>query len=93
MTPLQFLPIKEFEKRQKSIDQETQLALRVSMMSINSRVEAMIEKKVKAKELKEKGNASFNKKKYEEAEKFYSEALRLHPGCRPLYTNRAIVRS
>ena len=62
-------------------------------MSINSRVESQIEKKIKAKELKEKGNASFKKKKYEEAEKFYSEAIQLHPGCRPLYTNRAIVRN
>ena len=63
------------------------------MMTLTSKVESKIEKKIKAKELKEKGNASFKKNKRDEAEKFYTEALQLHPGCRPLYTNRAIVRN
>ena len=90
---MKFLPIKEFEKRQKSIDQDTQLALMASMMTIDSNVDAQLKKKREAKELKEKGNAAVKKKKYAEAEKIYSEAIELHPGCRPLYTNRAIVRN
>ena len=44
-------------------------------------------------QLKEKGNDAFNRKKYEIAEKFYSEALQLNPDSRPLWTNRAICRN
>ena len=59
-------------------------------MSIKSESD---EKKKKAKECKENGNKSFQKKKYEEAENFYSEGLQLHPGFRQLWTNRAICRN
>ena len=45
------------------------------------------------KELKEKGNAAFQKKKLDEAEKCYSEAIQLNMGSRPLWTNRAICRN
>ena len=50
----------------------------------------MIENKKKASKLKEKGNDAFKKKKYEVAEKFYSEALQLNLDSRPIWTNRAI---
>ena len=43
--------------------------------------------------LKEKGNNAFKRKKYEIAEKFYSEALQLNPDARPIWTNRAICRN
>ena len=43
--------------------------------------------------LKQKGNDAFQKKKYEVAEKFYSDALQLNLDSRPLWTNRAICRN
>jgi len=43
--------------------------------------------------LKEKGNDAFKRKKYELAEKFYSEALQLNSDSRPIWTNRAICRN
>ena len=87
---MKFLPIKDFESRQKSIDSKTTLALMKSMMTVTSEI---IEKKVKAKELKETGNKAFGKKKYDEAEKCYSEAIELNMGSRPLWTNRATCRN
>ena len=87
---MEFLPAKDFEKRQKSINQAQKLALRDSMTRIISTV---IEKKTKAKELKEKGNMAFQKKNFKEAEKYYSEAIQLNIGSRPLWTNRAICRN
>ena len=87
---MKFLPIKDFEKRQKAIDLHTTLALMNSMMNIRPQV---IKKKMKAKELKETGNKAFSKKNYEEAEKYYSEAIKLNMGSRPLWTNRAICRN
>ena len=89
MTPMKFLPVKDFEKRQKSVDQNTTLAL----MSSLARVDQVIENKKKALELKEKGNDFFKKKKYEQAEKSYSEGLRLNMNSRQLWTNRAICRN
>ena len=89
MTPMKLLPMKDFEKRQKSINQNKRLALMNSM----ARVEQLIENKKKALELKEKGNTLFKKKKYEEAEKSYSEGLLLNMGSRQLWTNRAICRN
>ena len=49
--------------------------------------------KTSLKELKEKGNAAFQKKKFDEAEKCYSEAIHLNMKSRPLWTNRAICRN
>ena len=43
--------------------------------------------------MKEKGNQAFKRKKYEEAENLYSEALQLNPDSRPLWTNRAACRN
>ena len=43
--------------------------------------------------LKQKGNDAFQKKNYEVAEKFYSDALQLNLDSRPLWTNRAICRN
>ena len=55
--------------------------------------EKVIEKKQKAKELKEKGNRAFHKKKYLDAESLYSQAIELNIGSRPLWTNRAACRN
>ena len=90
VTPMKFLPIKDFETRQKAIDLQTTLALMTSMMTIKSEI---IEKKMKAKELKDTGNKAFGRKKYEDAEKCYSEAIELNMGSRPLWTNRATCRN
>ena len=43
--------------------------------------------------MKEKGNDAFKEKKYEDAEKFYSEALELNLDSRPIWTNRAVCRN
>ena len=90
VTPLKFLPPEEFQKRQKSIDADRKLAIMSSIPKIATEV---IEKKFKARELKEKGNVSFMKKKFEEAEKCYSEAIQLNIGYRPFWTNRAKCRN
>ena len=47
VTPMKFLPIKEFESRQKSIDPNSKLALMSSMMKVKNET---IEKKKRAKE-------------------------------------------
>lgn len=65
ITPLQFYPAIMFQKHQKSIDSNRKLAITSSMM--NSHID-IIEKKQQAKQLKEKGNAAFKRKKFEEAE-------------------------
>ena len=70
---MKFLPAKDFEKRQNSINQAQKLALRDSMARI---IPKTIEKKTKAKELKEKGNAAIQRKNFKEAEKYYSEAIK-----------------
>ena len=63
-------------------------------MSSMSKIESeIIAKKYKARELKEKGNVAFKKKKYEEAERCYSEAIQLNMGFRPFWTNRASCRN
>merc|ERR1719204_1513749 len=69
VTPLKFLPPEEFQKRQKSIDADRKLAI---MSSISKIATEVIEKKIKARNLKEKGNVAFMEKKFEEAEKCYS---------------------
>ena len=114
VTPLKFLPAKEFKKRQKSIN--SKLALTSSMLKIKDDI---IEKKKRAKagfqigvkfwniksqnewkclkilfkELKEKGNVAFQKKKFDEAETCYSNAIQLNMGSRVLWTNRAKCRN
>ena len=91
MTPLEFLPLKEFNNRQKSLENEMKsLAITESMMSMKLESD---DKKKKANQLKESGNKAFQNKKYVEAENFYSEALELQPGLRHLWTNRAICRN
>ena len=90
VTPLKFLPPKEFQKRQKSIDSDRKLAI---MASIPKKATEVIEKKIKARALKEKGNSAFMKQKFEEAERCYSEAIQLNIGYRPFWTNRAKCRN
>ena len=90
VTPLKFLPPEEFQKRQKSIDPDRKLAI---MASMQKRATEVIEKKIKARDLKEKGNVAFMKKKFEEAERCYSEAIQLNIGYRPFWTNRAKCRN
>ena len=89
-TPLKFLPPDEFKKRQKSIDSDRKLAI---MASIPKTASEVIAKKIKARDLKEKGNVAFLRKKFEEAERFYSEAIQLNIGYRPFWTNRAKCRN
>ena len=90
MPPFKFLPISEFQKRQKSIGLNDTRALMESMEKMQSEV---MEKKNKTRQLKEMGNEAIQKKKYLEAEKFYSEALKIDIGSRPLWTNRAACRN
>ena len=90
LTPMKFLPIEEFEKRQKSIDPSKTLALMSSMTKITSTV---IENKKKAKILKELGNTALKRKEYDEAEQWYSQAIDKNPGLKTLWTNRAICRN
>ena len=63
------------------------------MASIPKTVTEKIQKKIEARELKEQGNKAFMKKKFEEAEKCYSEAIQLNIGYRPFWTNRAKCRN
>ena len=63
------------------------------MSSIPKKAAEVIEKKIKARELKEKGNVAFMIKKFEEAERCYSEAIELNIGYRPFWTNRAKCRN
>ena len=62
----------EFDKRQKSINPSSSPALIKSMSAIKSEV---IENKNQAKKLKEKWNIAFYKKRYNDAEKYYSKAI------------------
>ena len=63
------------------------------MASIPKTATKIIEKKIKARDLKEKGNVAFLKKKFEVAERCYSEAIQLNIGYRPFWTNRAKCRN
>ena len=87
-TPLKFLPVEEFEKRQKSIKPKN-----LALTDINMIKKRSDEKKAEAEALKDRGNQFFKDKKYIEAEQCYSMALKLHLGCRMLWTNRAICRN
>ena len=91
VTPLKFHAPEEFENRQKSVYSDRKSAIEMSSMpKIASEI---IEKKKKARQLKEKGNIAFKKKKFEEAEKCYSQAIQLNMGFRPFWTNRASCRN
>ena len=76
-------------RRHKSLAQNTTQALMDSISKFESDV---IAKKTKSKELNKMGNKSFLKKKYLDAENFYSQAIELNPGSRPIRTNRAECR-
>merc|ERR1712131_34107 len=86
ITPLQFFPAEMFQKRQKSITPNRKMAIMSAMMNAQSNI---IDKKIEAKKMKEKGNLAFKRKRFDEAEKCYSEAIELNIGYRPLWTNRA----
>ena len=62
---MKFLPPEEFKKRQRSLDSNKQQAIMASIPKISKEV---IENKIKAREMMEKGNAAFKKRKFEEAE-------------------------
>ena len=49
--------------------------------------------KNQSKELNERGNAAFHKKKFDDAEKCFSEAIKLNMGSKALWTNRAKCRN
>ena len=63
-------------RRHKSLTPNTTQALINSKSKFESDV---IDKKAKSKELNKMGNQSFLKKKYLDAEKFYSQAIGLNP--------------
>ena len=90
MPPFKFLPITEFQKRQKSISLNNTRALMDSMEKMQSEI---MDKKNKTRQFKEMGNEAIHKNKYLDAEKFYSEALKIDIGSRPLWTNRATCRN
>ena len=90
MPPFKFLPISEFQKRQKSIGLDNTRALMDSMEKMQPEV---MERKKKTRELKEMGNDAIQKRKYLDAEKFYSEAIKMDIGSRPLWTNRGACRN
>ena len=69
---MKFLPPEEFQRRQKSIDSNKQQAIMASIPKISKEV---VENKIKARELKEKGNAAFKKRKFEEAEEGFRTGL------------------
>ena len=62
---MKFLSPEEFKNRQKSLDSNRQQAIMASIPKISKEV---VENKIKARELKEKGNEAVKKRKYEEAE-------------------------
>ena len=65
---MKFLPPEEFKKRQTSLDSNKQQAIMASIPKISKEV---VETRIKARELKEKGNAAFKKRKFEEAEESF----------------------
>ena len=87
---MKFLPPEVFRKRQETIDSDRKLAIISSIPKISTEI---TEKKIEAWDLKENGNAAFTKKKFEEAERYYSEAIQLNIGYRPFWTNRAKCRN
>ena len=87
---MKFLSIEEFKKRQKSIDPSQTLALKSSMTTTISKV---FENKKKAKILKELGNTAMTNKEYDDAEKWYSQAIDKNPGLKTLCTSRATCRN
>ena len=112
---MKFLPVNEFEKRQKSINfnraimnsAKTKIGYQTGIKSSHKFVQGLkiilnytqfkesdvIDKKRQAIKLKDDGTAAFKKKKYEVAEKLYSEGLEMNLDSRPLWTNRAICRN
>ena len=62
-------------------------------MSNPNKTFTVIENKTKAKKLKEMGDDVFQLKRYDVAERFYSEALKLNLDSGPVWTNRAICRN
>ena len=90
MPPFKFLPITEFQKGEKSIKSNNTRALIDSMVKMQSEV---MEMKKKSRQLKEMGNEAIQMRKYLDAEKFYSAALKIDIGSRPLWTNRAACRN
>jgi len=89
-TPMTLLPMKEFEKRQRSINSNQTRAIMNAMMTKTPEV---IEKKKKAIKLNEIGNSIMEGEDYENAEKFYSRGLEMNLDSRPLWTNRATCRN
>ena len=86
-TPLEFLPVKEFEKRQKSI--ETKTLCLMDSKAINK----ILKDKKRAKDLKERGKEFFKLKNFAKAANCYSAAILLNTGDKQLWTNRAICRN
>ena len=79
--------MKEFEKRQKSIESKTLCLL--DSKAINE----ILKNKKRAKNLKERGKELFKMKNFAKAEICYSTTILLNAGDKQLWTNRAICRN
>ena len=88
---MEFLPIKRFQERQIAKNNSNKTSTLISSMTTIK--EAVMEKKKDALCLKDKGNLSFQRKKFHEAEEYYSEAIEICQGLSTLWTNRAICRN
>ena len=90
LTPFEFLPIKEFEKRQKSIDITTLKALQITMETKKTTV---FENKKISKNLNDSGVIALEHQKYKKAEEIFSQAIELNPSFGTLRTQRATCRT
>ena len=90
ITPFEFHPVKEFEKRQKSIDIFTVKALQITM---DAKKTTVYESKKKSKKLQDSGKIAMEHKKYKEAEEIFSQAIELNPSFGTLWTQRATCRT
>ena len=90
LTPFEFLPMKEFEKRQKSIDITT---LKAPQLTLETKKTTVFENKKRSKKLHDSGAMASEHQKYKEAEQIFSEAIDLNPSFGTLWTQRATCRT
>ena len=95
-TPIKFLPVESFEKCRKSVEGVADasagdaLVLRKPEKQYGCKsLSIMSPEQSLALQLKEKGTQAFKKGNYEEALKFYTQAIENHPEQNRILTNRA----
>lgn len=89
-TPFEFLSIKEFEKRQKSIGKTTFKALQIKM---ETKKTVVYENKKKSNKFLDSGNMAMEHKQYKVAEKLFTQAIDINPSLGRLWNQRAICRT